>query len=63
MAYAMQLSELNLLSLSNNKNCRLKKVEFFLYYKREVSIKLTIHQNSVVSKALLENFKITDHKY
>ena len=61
---ANQLSGLNPLSLSNNKNYRLKKsVELFLCNKRKIAVKPTIHQSSAVSKAFLENFKITDHKY
>ena len=40
-------------------------MESFLYNKRKISVKWTIHQNSTVSKGLLgfQNFKITDHKY
>ena len=50
---AKQLSGLKPLSLSNNKNYRLKKVEFFFCNKRKRAVKLTIHQNSTASKALL----------
>ena len=51
---ATQLSELKRLSLSNNKNYVLKKMIFFLCCnKRKIATKLTIHQNSAVSKALL----------
>ena len=45
---------LNPLSLSNNKNYRLKKVEFFLCNRRKIAAKLTIHQDSAVSKAFLD---------
>ena len=31
--------------------------------KRKIVGKPTVHQNSAVSKALLEKFKISDHKY
>ena len=50
---------LNPLSLSNNKNYRLKKVEFFLCNRRKIAAKLTIHQDSAVSKAFFgsKNFK------
>ena len=53
---AKQISGLNLLSLSNNKNYRLKKVDFFLCNKGKIAVKLTIHQHSAVSEALLEKF-------
>ena len=49
-------SGLRHLSLSNNKNYRLKKEEFFLCNKRKIAVKPTIHQNSVVSKTLLGKF-------
>ena len=38
-------------------------MEFFLCNKRKLAVKPTIHQNSALSKALLGNIKITDHKY
>ena len=50
---AKQLSGLNPLLLSNNKNYRLKKSEVYLYKKRKIAVKPTMHQNSAVSKALL----------
>ena len=50
---AKQLSGINPLSLSNNKNYRLNKVEFFLCNKYKVVVERIIHGNSVVSKALL----------
>ena len=50
---AKQLSGLNPLSLSNNKNYRLKKVKLFLCNKCKIAVKRTIHQNSVASKAIL----------
>ena len=54
---AKQLSGLKRLSLSSNRNCRLKKSEvFFLVINVKVTVKLTIHQNSAVSKALLGKF-------
>ena len=49
---AMQLSGFNPLSLSNNKNYRLK----FLCDKRKIDVKPTIHQNSAVPEALLGKF-------
>ena len=58
-----QLSGLNLYSLSNNENHRLKKSGVFLCNKRKITVKPTIHQTSAVSKALWGSFKITDHKY
>ena len=60
---AKQLSGPNPVSLSNNKNYRYRKLEFFLCNKRKIVVKLITHQNSAVSKALLGNFKISDHKY
>ena len=45
------------LSLSNNRYCRLKKVEFFLFNKRKIAVKLTIPPNPAVSKALLGKFQ------
>ena len=51
---AKQLSELNPLLISNNKNYRLKKSsEFFPCNKRKIAVKLTEHQNSAVSKEKL----------
>ena len=38
---------------SNNKNYRYRKLKFFLWNKRNIVVKLAIHQNSAVSKALL----------
>ena len=38
-------------------------MEFFLSKKRKTAVKRTIDYNSAVSKALLGNFKITDHNY
>ena len=60
---AKQLSGLNPFLLSNIKYCRLKKAEFFFCNKCEIAVKRTIHKNSEVLKALLRNFKTTDHKY
>ena len=40
---AKQLWGLNHLSLSNNKNYNLKKMEFFLCNKRKIAVKRTIH--------------------
>ena len=48
---AKQLSGLNPLSLSNNKNYRLSRV--FPFNKRKIAVRPTIHQNSPVSKVLL----------
>ena len=53
-----QFSGPNPLSLSNNKNYRLKKkiFEFFLcslFNKRKIAVKPTIHQNSASSKAFI----------
>ena len=50
---AKELSGLNSLSLSNNKNYRLRKSGGFLCNKRKKAVKFTIHQDSAVSKALL----------
>ena len=60
---AKQLSGFNRLSVSNNKDYRLKKSGGFFCNKFKMAIKSAIHQNSAVSKALLGNFKITDRKY
>ena len=38
-------------------------MEFFLCNKRKIAVKPTVYQNSAVSRGLLENFKITDHKF
>ena len=46
-----QLSGVNHYSLSNNKNYRKRKFEFFLCNKHKVVIKPSVHQNSAVSKA------------
>ena len=54
--FAKQLSWFKPLSLSNNKNYRLKKSGVFLCNKRKIAVKPTIHQNSAVSKALLGKF-------
>ena len=59
---AKQLSGLNLLSLSNNENYRLKKSGVF-HKKRKIAVKPTINQNLAVSKALLGNFKSNDHEH
>ena len=53
---AKQLSGLNPLSLSNNKNYIQRKVEFLLCNKRKLVVKPTRHQNSAVTKTLLEKF-------
>ena len=53
---AKKLSGLNLFSLSNNKNYRLKKSEVFLCNKRKIAVKQIIYHNSAVSKALLGKF-------
>ena len=59
---AKQLSGLNSLSLSNNKNYRLKKSRVFLNNKDkddnkdEIADKPTIHYNSTVSKASMGKF-------
>ena len=50
---AKQLSGLNPFTRSNNKENRLKKVEFFLCNKRKLTVKQTIYHNSAVSKTLL----------
>ena len=50
---AKKLWGLNPFSLSNNKNCRLKKVEISLCNKRKITAKPTIYQNSAISKVLL----------
>ena len=50
---ARQLSGLNILSLSNNKNYRLNKSGVFPC---QIAVKPTIHQSSAVSKALLGKF-------
>ena len=49
-----QLSGLNHLSLSNNKNYRLRRSGVF--NKRKLAVKPTIHQNSAASKVLLGKF-------
>ena len=38
-------------------------MEYFLCNKCKIALKPKMQQNSAVSKALLENVKITDHKY
>ena len=48
-----QISWLNPLSLSNNKNYRLNKSGVFPC---QIAVKPTIHQSSAVSKALLGKF-------
>ena len=53
---AKQLSRLNPLSLSNNKNYRLKESGVLLCNKRKIVVKPKIYQNSAVSKALLGKF-------
>ena len=49
---AKRLPGLSPFSLSNNKNYRLKKAEFFLCNKRKIVAKPTIHQISAVPKPL-----------
>ena len=51
-----QLSGLNPLSLTNNKNNILKKNGVFLCNKRKITTKPIIHQNSAVSKTFFEKF-------
>ena len=53
---AKELSGLNPLSLSNNKNFTLKKNGIFFCNIRKIAFKLTIHQNLAVSKALFGKF-------
>ena len=53
---AKQLSGLSPVSISNNKNYRKRKIEFFVCNKRKIVLKQTMHQNSAVSKALLKKF-------
>ena len=54
---AKQLWGLKSLSISNNKNYRLKKSWVFsLCNKHKTAVRATIHQNSAASKALLEKF-------
>ena len=55
MADCKQLSGLNPLSITNNKNERLRKSRVFPLCNKHTP-KLTIHQNSAASKALLEKF-------
>ena len=65
---AKQLSGLNLLALSNDKNYKLQKTGVF-----PAAVKPTLQQNSAFSKHgdiylhapkhYRENFKITDHKF
>ena len=50
---AKQLSGLTPYLLSNNEICRLKKVKFFFCNKRKMAVKVTIQQNSAISKSLL----------
>ena len=57
MTIAQQLPGLEPLSLSNNKNSRLKKTEVFPFVINAIPIKPTIHQNSAVSKTLLKVLK------
>ena len=47
---AKQILGFNLLSLCHSENYRLKKVEFSLSNKRKIAVKLSMHQNSAVSK-------------
>ena len=51
-----QLTELNSLSLSNNKNYGLKKSGIFLCDKRKIAAKSTMQQNSTASKIFLGKF-------
>ena len=53
---AKQLSGLNTLSLSNNKNYRLKKNAFFLCNKLTIAFKQTMPRNSAASKTLSGKF-------
>ena len=53
---AMQLSGLNPLSLSINKNYKLKKIGVFLCNKHKIAVKPIIHQNSAALKATLRKF-------
>ena len=54
---AKQLSGINSLSVSNNKNYRLKKSRVFpLCNKHKTAFRPTIHQNPAASKALLGKF-------
>ena len=53
---AKQLSCPNLFHKALIKVTDQRKVEFFLCNKRKTAVKPTIHQNSVVSKALLGKF-------
>ena len=48
-----QLSALKPLSLSSNKNYRLKEIKFFHFNKRKIAAKPTIYHYSAVSKAIL----------
>ena len=50
---AKQISGLNALLLSNNKNYRLKESAIFLCNKGKIDVKPTIYQNSAISKTLL----------
>ena len=38
---------------NHSKNYRLRKLKFFLFNKRKIDVKPTVHQNSAVPKALL----------
>ena len=51
---AKQLSGLNPLSLSNDKNFKMKWSFFF--NKHKIAAQTTVHQNSAASKALLGKF-------
>ena len=53
---AKQISELNLLSISSNKNYRLKKSGVFLCNKCKIAVTPKIRQNPAVSKELLGKF-------
>ena len=54
---AKQFSGLKFLSVSNNKNYRLKKNKVFpLCNKHKTAVRTTIHQNLAASKALLQLF-------
>ena len=63
MTIAKQLSGSKSLSLIKNKNYSQGKMNFFLCSKRKNAVKPTINQNSAVSIALLEKFKIAGHKF
>ena len=63
MSIAQQLSGLEPLSLSKNKNSRLKKTEVFPFVINAIPIKPTNTPKFSCFKNNIESFKITDHKY